>query len=162
MKMCHSEIIKQIKELETKKDNILRKERDCRTFSYIDENTKIVPAYSYEKTRNLVDRLDDNIRKYKHALALANCTVVVSEFNVTIGEALVMLAQKQAKCRLLEEMALLQQKSPAVSYNGKMEITECNYDVETVSADYEALRLEIGKLQVAIDRANLTNTIELD
>lgn len=162
MKMCHSEVIKCIKELETKKENILRKERDCRAFRYVDENAKIVPNYSYEKTRSVVDGLDKKIRKLKHALAVANCTVTLPDFDVSIGEGLVLLAQMQAKCRILEEMSLAQQKTQAISYNGKMEVTECNYDVEKVAADYDELRTEIGKLQMAIDRANLTNFLEVE
>ena len=42
------------------------------------------------------------------------------------------------------------------------DITCCNYDVETALKDYESLRLVINRLQVAIDRANLTNYVEVN
>lgn len=162
MKMCHSEVIKYIKELESKKSVLLRQESNDCTYSYQDEANKIVPIYSYKKTRQAVDELDTKIRKLRHALAVANCTVVVEEFGVTLGEALVMLAQYQNKCELLSNMSSRQQISQRSSYVGKMEITCCNYDVEKVLQDYESLRLLIGRLQVAIDRANLTNYVEVE
>ena len=162
MKMCHSEVIKYIKELESKKNVLLRQEeKDCR-YTYQDESAKIVPDYSYKKTRKAVDELDARIRKLRHLLAVANCTVVVDEFDVTLGEALVMLAQYQNKCDLLEDMSSRQQISQHSSYSGKMEITCCNYDVATALKDYEARRLVISRLQVAIDRANLTNYVEVE
>ena len=162
MKMCHSEVIKFIKELESKKHVLLRQESNDCVYTYQDENVKIVPEYNYKKTRQAIDELDTKIRKLRHALAVANCTVMVDEFNVTLGEALVMLAQYQNKCELLSDMSSRQQISQRSSYSGKMDITCCNYDVATVLKDYENLRLVINRLQVAIDRANLTSFVEVD
>ena len=162
MKMCHSEVIKFIKELENKKHVLLRQESNDCTYTYQDENAKIVPSYSYKATRKAVDELDTKIRKLRHALAVANCSVMVDEFNVTIGEALVMLAQYQNKCDLLSDMSSRQQIAQRSTYSGKMDITCCNYDVATALKDYENLRLVINRLQVAIDRANLTNFVEVE
>ena len=162
MKMCHSEVIKYIKELESKKNVLLRQESNDCTYTYQDETSKIVPVYDYKKTRKAIDILDTKIRKLRHALAVANCTVVVDEFNVTLGEALIMLAQYQNKCQLLSSMSSRQQISQRSSYSGKMEITCCNYDVEKVVKEYEELRLVIGRLQVAIDRANLTSYVDVE
>ncbi len=162
MKISHSEVIKFIKELENRKGILLRQERSNSTFIYQTEESKIVPTYSYEETRREVDALDEKIRRLRHALAVANCTVKVEGFGVTIGEALVMLAQLQNKAEILSEMAARQQKVQQSSFAGKMEITECNYDVKQAARDYEQLRLTINSLQVAIDRANLLNTVEVD
>ena len=162
MKMCHSEVIKFIKELESKKHVLLRQEENDCKYSYQDEDSKIVPNYDYKKTRKAVDALDTKIRHLRHALAVANCTVIVDEFGVTLGEALVMLAQYQNKCELLSEMSSRQQISQRSTYSGKMEITCCNYDVEKVLKEYEELRLVIGRLQVAIDRANLTSFVDVE
>ena len=162
MKICHSEVIKKIKELEEKKSTLLAQERSRRVYSYVDASAKIIPNYNYKKTHARVDELDINIRRLRHLLAVANVSVIIEEFNVTLGEALVMLAQMQSKCSVLEGLAGAQQITQRVTYNGKMEILECNYDVEKALADYESLRNEIGRLQVAIDRANLNNYIEIE
>ena len=159
--MCHSEVIKYIKELENKKDQLLSLENRNSTFSYQEGGNKIVPPYSYKKTRSEVDALDEQIRKLRHALAVANCSVMVEEFGVTIGEALVMLAQYQNKRSVLETLSNRQQINSHSTFGGGAEITECNYDVRQAEKDYENLRILIGKLQVAIDRANLTNYVEV-
>ncbi len=162
MKMCHSEVIKYIKELENQKTMLLHKEEINSVYVYQTTDSVIVPEYDYETTRKQLDDLDVRIRRLKHILSVANCTVEVEGFGVTIGEALVMLAQYQNKAQTLERMASRQQKIQSSSFAGKMEITECNYDVAQVARDYEKLRLVISKLQVAIDRANLINTVEVD
>ena len=46
MKMCHSEVIKYIKELESKKQVLLRQERNDCMYTYQDETCKIVPNYN--------------------------------------------------------------------------------------------------------------------
>lgn len=161
MKMCHSEVIKYIKELESKKSVLLRKERNSSTYTYQDESAKIVPEYNYELTRKEVDELDNKIRNLRHVLAVANCTVKVDDFDITIGEALVLLAQLNSKCDILENMSSRQQICQQTSY-ATMQITACNYDVAKATEDYENLRLQIGKLQVAIDRANLVNYVEVE
>ena len=51
MKMCHSEVIKYIKELESKKHVILRQEENDCKYTYQDDESKIVPNYNYKKTR---------------------------------------------------------------------------------------------------------------
>lgn len=162
MKMCHSEVIKYIKELENRKFVLLNYEKSSRTFSYIEDGKSIIPEYSYRKTRDCVDALDNKIRHLKHLLAIANCSVKVDTFDITIGEALVMLAQLQNKCELLEEMSSIQQKTQHTTYSGKVEIVECNYDVAEAAKDYEQIRKTISSLQVAIDRANLTNYVEVE
>ena len=59
-------------------------------------------------------------------------------------------------------MSAFPQKSQRTTYSGKVEITECNYDVVEAGRDYEQVRQTINKLQVAIDRANLTNYVEVE
>ena len=113
--MCHSEVIKYIKELESKKHVILRQEEnDC-------ASTPI------------------RMKKAK------SCLTTTTKRRV-----------------LISDMSARQQISQRSSCSGKMEITCCNYDVEKVLKEYEELRLVIGRLQVAIDRANFTNFVEVD
>lgn len=162
MKMCHSEVIKYIKELENKKGVLLNYERSNKTFSHLEDGGVLIPKYCYRDTRLAVDEIDKKIRHLKHLLSVANCNVKVDGFDITIGEALVMLAQLQNKCEVLEEMSSLQQKTQRTTYAGKVEIVECNFDVAEASKDYEQTRQTINRLQVAIDRANLTNYVEVE
>lgn len=100
MKICNSEAMKLIKELEEKKKNVLYNE-NCRSrISYKEDEEKVLTKYVYAETREVIAEIDGKIRKIKHALAVCNCTAVVDDFGITIGEALVYLAQLNAEYTL--------------------------------------------------------------
>ena len=145
MKICHTQAMKQIKELEAQKEALIDFEDDNCVLSYKEGEAKTVSSYDYAKTRDEIEKL-----------------VKVDGFNVTLGEALIMLAQMQNKKAQLESLSFKKQKSRSVTYNGVVEYSECVYDVEAVKAELKDLRLRISDLQIAIDRANLTNYIEVD
>ena len=161
MRMCNSEAMKAIKELEEKKSNVIYTEDYRSKVSYKEGEEKVLTKYSYAQTRKAVAEIDEKIRKIKHALAVCNCTAVVDDFNMTIGEALVYLAQLNAEYRQLDGLSQNDKLSRRITANGVLEYTECLYDPEEATRDCEALHSKICKLQVAIDRANLTNYIEV-
>ena len=161
MKVCNSEAMKAIKELEEKKRNIVYAEDNRSRISYKENEEKVLTKYDYAKTRKEIAALDEKIRKIKHALAVCNCTAVVDDFGVTIGEALVYLAQLNAEYRQLDNLSEYPKLARRITANGVLEYTECLYDPEQAVHDMEELHSKICKLQVAIDRANLTNYIEI-
>lgn len=161
MKICHMEAMKEIKALEEEKTIILDNERISNKISYKEGEDKVDTGYSYEQTRKRVAELDERVRKIRSALALANCTVILEGFDVTIGEGLVLLAQLGAEYQRLENMASERQVYRRITANGVLEYTECLYDVKKVTEEQKALRRRISALQVAIDRANLLNLIEV-
>ena len=161
MKMCNSEAMKAVKELEEKKKNIIYTEEYRSRISYKEGEKKVLTNYSYSDTRNSIAEIDGRIRAIKHALAVCNCTALVDDFDITIGEALVYLAQLNAEYRQLSNLSNYNKLSRRITANGVLEYTECLYDPEEATKDMEALHSKICKLQVAIDRANLTNYIEV-
>ena len=161
MKMCNSEAMKAVKELEEKKKNVIYTEDYRSRISYKEGEEKVLTKYDYAQTRAEIAEIDGHIRKIKHALAVCNCTAVVDDFGITIGEALVYLAQLNVEYRQLNSLKDYPRLARRITANGVLEYTECLYDPEEVVKDLEALHAKIGKLQVAIDRANLTNYIEV-
>ena len=161
MKACHTEVMKMIRELEEQKSLLLQKEDEISTVSYREDEKKIDEGYSYDSVRKSVRELDDRVRKLRSTLAKANCTVKVDKFNVTIGEALIMLAQLQHERMQVESLARRRQITRRITANGVLEFTECAYDIQKASDDAKALRDTINDLQMAIDRANLTNFVEV-
>ena len=161
MKLCNSEAMKAIKELEEKRQLIIYNEDKRSRISYKEGEQKVINKYDYKETRKNVAEIDGRIRKIKHALAVCNCTAVVDDFGITIGEALVYLAQLNTEYRQLDDLTDYNKLSRRITANGVLEYTECLYDPEEVARDMEELHAKIGKLQVAIDRANLTNYIEI-
>lgn len=162
MKICHMQAMKQIKELEAQKKALIDFEDNNCQVSYKEDEIKTMSDYDYAKTREGIRELDAKIRAVRCALAAANCVVKVDGFDVTLGEALILLAQLQNEKTQLESLASRKQKRRAVTYNGVVEYCECVYDVDEVKSQLKDLRLRISDLQIAIDRANLTNYIEVD
>ena len=161
MKVCHTQAMKMIKEYEEQKRVLLMKEDNYSQVSYKEGEKKIASDYNYKTVRESVKKLDDEVRKIRTALANANCKVMVDDFQITIGEALVLLAQMQSERQHLESMANNVQLTRRLTQNGVIEYTECLYDVSKIKQDVSELRQKINKLQIAIDRANLINYIEL-
>lgn len=161
MKVCHTQAIKMIKELEEQKSRLIMKEDEVCIISYKEGETKIPTDYDYKKMRAEIRALDEKIRKIKTKLALANSTVKVDGFDITIGEALVFLAQLQNERSQVESLSRRRQISRRITANGVLEYTECNYDVNEALNDSQSIRDTISELQIAIDRANLINYIEV-
>lgn len=161
MKICHMEAMKIVKELEQQKNILIADEDNRCTVSYREDEEKVALNYNYDETRAKIKEIDDKVRMIKSKLAKSNCSVMVDGFDVTIGEALVLLAQLQNEIQQLDYLADKEQLTRRITYNGVVEYTECNYDVEKVKAEMQAMRAKVGKLQVAIDRANLVTEIDI-
>ncbi len=161
MKVCHSEAMKLIKELEEKKRLVIHTEVNRSRVSYKEGEEMVPTKYDYAATRKEIAETDGKIRKIKSALAAANCKVKIEDFNITIGEALVLLAQLNSEYTRLDTLGRFDKLSRRITQNGVLEYTECLYEPEKAQADQRAMYAEICKLQVAIDRANLNNYIEV-
>ncbi|MDE6105084.1 MAG: hypothetical protein K2G38_05350 [Clostridia bacterium] len=161
MKVCNSEAMKLIKELEERKKQVIYTEDNRSRVSYKEGEEMKPTKYDYAATRKEIAEIDERIRKIKHALAKANCTVKVDDFNITIGEALVYLAQLNAEYSRLETLSSYDKLARRITANGVLEYTECLYDPETAEKDQKETYSKICKLQIAIDRANLNNFIEV-
>lgn len=153
--------MKAIKELEEKKKNLVYIENSRSKISYKEGENKVLTNYDYAETRKAIAQINERIRAIKHALAVCNCTAKVDDFDITIGEALVYLAQLNAEYSQLNVLSNYNKLTRRITANGVLEYTECLYDPDKARSEMEALRAKICKLQVAIDRANLTNYIEV-
>ena len=161
MKVCHTEAMKLIKELEKQKDELVEFEDRNSIVSYKEGETPIDSGYGYETTREQIRAIDDRIRAVRTVLARANTEVIAEPFGITIGEALVLLAQLQGERVQVESLTGRNPLTSEITYNGVIRFTRCNYGVKQAEADAGALRKRISELQIAIDRANLTNYIEI-
>lgn len=161
MKLCNSEIIKKINDLDEQKNRILSEEsRNC-TSKYQKESDLIDLGYNFAATRKAIEEINREVVKLKHLLHLTNATVVVPEFDMTIGECLIYMAQLERERRCIEEMALKPAKSRITSYGGVVEFEITNYNIDECKQKLTETIETIRKLQVAIDRVNLTHMIEV-
>jgi hypothetical protein len=160
MKLCNSEIIKKVKDLDEQKYRILSEERNNCTSKYQKESDLIDLGYNFAVTRKNIEEINREIVKFKHALNVANATVNVPEFNITIGECIVYMAQLNSEKRVLEAMSQKSSKSRETTYGGVIEYTITNYDIEECKQKLLEINDIVRKLQISIDRGNLEHTTE--
>lgn len=162
MKLCNAEIMKKVKLLEQEKNEITAEEkRICQT-TYQSATDKIDYGYDFKKTRDSISGLDSEIRQLKHLLNYSNATTVVEDFNMTLGECLVYMAQLNNERGILEQLAQKEMTTRHSTFNGVIEYTELNYNKSECKERLKQTQETIAKLQIAIDRTNLTNMIEIE
>ena len=161
MKVCIAEAMKLIKDLEEEKDMFIYGENRRCTVSYKENEAKVLPDYDYQLTRKRIAELDSEVRRIKYIISKANCEIQLDGFGVSICEGLILLAQYRKEYDRLSRLATRDQVTRRITPNGVLEYTECLYDVKQAAKAQKDLNNLIGKLQVAIDRANLVNEIEV-
>ena len=161
MKVCIAEAMKLVKDLEEEKQMLIYGENRRCTVSYKEGEAKVLPDYDYKTTRERIAALDSEVRRIKFIISKANCEVQLDGFNASICEGLILLAQYRKEYDRLSRLATREQVTRRITPNGVLEYTECLYDVKVAAQAQKDLNTLIGKLQVAIDRANLVNEVEL-
>ena len=161
MTVCIAEAMKHIKDLEEEKKQLLYNENRRCLVSYKEGEKKVFPDYSYEETRMRVKEIDCEVRKIKYIISKANCEIMLDGFDMSISEGLVYLAQLRKEHEQLSRLVGRDQVSRRITPNGVLEYTECLYSVKEADNAQKELNKTISKLQVAIDRANLVNVIDI-
>ena len=162
MKLCLKEIIKRIALLEQQKNQLLSDENQNCVTTYGAEEEKQVSTYSFANVRMEITNINKKIRYLKHKLHYANATVNVPEFNMTIGECIIHMAQLNGEKSILERMATKEPKHRRSTFGGNVDWTETNYSKDECRDVLKSITEQIMHLQMAIDRENLTHEIELD
>lgn len=163
MKKCNTEIMKDIKTLEETKNDLLAFENSNCSHTYSKYEEPIVNGYDYSSTKEEISKINDRVRYLKGLLAYSNVTTIVEGFNMTIGEALIYLAQLNGEKERIKRLAsrkVLTRTSGGYLENGA-EYTQLEYDPEIAKQDLKTIIDLVYKLQLAIDRTNLTNMIEV-
>ena len=158
---------KLLKKLNDEHAALLDKESRSKDFrAAMGEDVESVrPAYDYADTQEKLAELEQRIRKVKHAINVFNAIHVIPDFNMTIDEMLVYIPQlTQRKNKLADMKARLPKQRVEEQYGRQSNIidyTYANYDLATVEADYERIRDELSRAQLALDAVNQQDTFEL-
>jgi len=162
MKLCNAEIMKRIKLLEQEKSEIEEEEQRLCTTTYQSDLDKLSSDYDFKDTRSKIGNINGDIRDLKHLLNLSNSTVSSGYYHMTIGECLIYMAQLNKEKEILENLVRKEQVSRHSTYNGVIEYTKLNYDKAECKERLKKTQEDIAEIQIAIDRTNLTNMIEID
>ncbi len=159
---------KLLRKLSDEYNALLDKEKRSREFhAAMGEAVESVrPEYDYEKTQDELNKLENKIRKLKHAIHQFNITHRVPDFDMTIDEMLIYIPQLTRKKDKLAEMKSKLPKARVEERLGRMsniiDYIHINYDLSTVEADYNKVSDELSKAQIALDIVNTTDTFEFD
>ena len=168
MTYTSAEASKLLRKLSDEYDALLNKEELSREFhAAMGERVESVrPEYNYEKTQDELNRLENQIRKLKHAIHKFNITHQVPGFDLTIDEMLIYIPQLTRK---KNKLAVMKSKLPKARVGERLGIQSniidyihINYDLSVVEEDYNKVSDELSKAQIALDIVNNTDTFEFD
>lgn len=165
-KVSNTEIMKLIRDIESQKDELIKFQSRNSFAKYTLEEKPLadLTPYALVEHTNKISDYDANIRYLKHLLNVSNATTVVEEFNITLGEALVYMAQIS---QTVQRFTLLANTDKvvreSVSYRSTVpEYTEARYEIDLAKKMLSQYKSTLSKLQMAIDKTNLTNEIEVN
>lgn len=166
MKYTSAEANKLLRKLNDEKTSVIYREENGKEFlAAVGEDIESVrPKYDFMETQNAIAGIETKIRKLKHAINVFNSTTIIPEFDMTIDEMLVYIPQLTAA---KNKLAIMKDKLPKVREQTRvnssiLDYRYLNYDVETVTAEYEKVTDTLSKAQNALDSVNMNQTLEVD
>ena len=144
----------------------MKEEKGYRFTAAIDEDLESArPVYDYLQAQEEQRRIEEKIRKVKHAINCFNINTVIPEFDMTIDEMLVYIPQLSEKKRKLTEMASFLPKervSNVYQATKIIEYTYTNYDLQKAADDLARISDELARAQTALDVINNSGQLEID
>ncbi len=156
---------KLIKILEDKKNYLLQKEENGKSYVLADDEKPELPDYDFTASNEDLDEIDRKIRILKHALNVFNTTTILP-LGITIDQALVEMAQLNRKLPRLDTMRRMAPKRRlSGGFAARRDVAEyeyINYDPKKAAAVYERDLKRVQEIQLALDRINQTEEFEVD
>ena len=160
MLKCNVEVMKEIKRLEEERVALIKYEDASYYVMFQSNEEPLLSDYEFEKIQCQLEWYDKEIRRLRVLLAHSNVTTFVEGFDMTISEALFYLEQLKYMSSRLQSMSRRKELERHSSRDGRVEYTKLSYSPSVALEKYNKIREIIPKLQMAIDRTNLTNMIE--
>lgn len=159
--MTSAQAMKQLKELQLKRRQILEEEKEtCRFTAAVTEDIEDVrPEYNFEFTQLDLSVVEKNIRELKHRISVFNTTYMIPELGMTIDQVLVALPMLNERVNTLRRMAGTQEKKRSGGYGSRSNIIEydyINYDRSQIKEEYDKMSKDLADMQIALDKANTT------
>lgn len=160
---------KLLKRLNEDKEFWLNKERTSYLYTATAEEEPVIPEYDYAAVAAEIAEIDRKIAVIKHAVNMVNVTsnIQVGDVQMSVDTILVKMAQLNNRKTVLDFMRKQQPKSRTESgmYLSRKMVPEykyINYDLDLIKAEYEKIDLEIGTMQIALDKFNQTFEFEVE
>ena len=165
MQYTSAQANKLVKKLMEKLDSVRHEElQNCKFVAATMEDPEDArPPYDYADTQRRISELEAKIRKVKHCLNVFNTTHKPEGFDMTVDQLLIYIPQlSERKSKLANLSRTLAKKRVDTTARSLIEYQYANYDVAAAKADYEAVCAELTNAQLALDKMNTTETMEID
>ena len=163
--VCSAAANKILKKLNEDKDLLLSNEGQNATYSrYLseDEASVVIPDYDFKATQKALEEIDAKIIVVKHAINMFNASTEIMP-GMTIDAALVKMSMLSKRLGTLGRMRRTPKVSTSTSaLRGEGYRSYANFNPEEVNAEYKSLTDELNKIQLALDKANMVNTFDID
>lgn len=167
MKKCNTELMKELKAVQSELSELIQRADSKNTVEYYDGEEEVERDFDYAEFVSKMRELRQQEGHIKALLAYSNATTkLVGMDDLTIGEGLVKLAQLNNEIKTLARYRTAKQVVKTIKHatfegdKDRVLVREHLYDIHQVDEDIKSLQREVSRLQVAIDRTNLTNMIE--
>ena len=159
--MTAAEAMKQLKQLQLKRKQILDEENETSKFiaAVTEDIDAVRPEYNFQFTKMDLDVVENNIRYLKHQLNVFNSTYMIPELGMTIDQVLVTMPMLSEEVNKLRKMSGAIEKKRCQVYGGRTAVIEyeyTNYDRNEVREEYEKESKRLSDMQIALDKANTT------
>ena len=168
MKMTSAQASKLLRQLNDELRTLQVREENSKSFlaSLGEDVESVRPSYDYASMQEEQIKVEQKIRKLKHAVNVFNTNTVIPEYGFTIDEMLVYLPQLQKRqTKLFAMKDALPKVRENVGFGRGTNVVDyryANYDIDRAEKDYKDLSAEIARAQLALDTVNSTAELEVD
>ncbi len=168
MKVTSAYANKMLKKLFDEKEFLLNKERKCSTYIAATNEEPVVPEYDFAAVCQSISDIDSKVIAIKHAINVSNCThtLNVNGNVLTVDSALILMAQLNARKKILDSMRKLLPKQRVVErYGSQKSVPEyeyANFKIEDAESEYAAVDKLIATIQMELDKYNQTVEFDID
>ena len=165
MQYTSAEAAKLLRKLNEELEAVTSAEGSCREFvaATTEDLESVRPQYDFAQTQKEIERLQQEIRKVKHAINTFNTTTKLPELDMTIDEALVYIPQLSGQKGKLASMRKRLAKTREYSRMGSsiIEYRYANYDIAAAEAEFQRVSDLLAKAQTALDVVNNSVKFEI-
>ncbi|MBO4289208.1 MAG: hypothetical protein J5865_03800 [Lachnospiraceae bacterium] len=168
MKVTSAEAGKLVKKLEEKISALQALEEKSSVFRVAsgEDEELLRPVYDFLESQKKLEGLQADLRTVKHAINVFNTTHTLPGFDgMTVDQALIALPQLSAQKVKLSRFAERLPRERVMGYGAQSNIidyTIANYKIEDAAAEYDMVSDRLSKLQLALDKVNHSEKMEID
>ncbi len=168
MEYTSSEANKLLKKLTQDYNDLINIERQTRSFVAAsgEDIESVRPKYDFDNMQEAIYDAQMKIRKVKHAINVFNTSTYLSEYNMTIDEALFMVPILKERVSALLGMKNALPKTRERTYgqglNPTIDYKYANYDIQLAANEYEVQSNILTGIQNDLEHINSTVKFNID